>query len=147
MIVQEEDCKHSQCGIKKSQYDFKKYTDSNLEKGESVVNSRDQDSLYGNEIQAYNETNSEACTNIMDIDNSSEPGPGTDDRYVHFKSQAGRATEIPKSSSESMKVVPVNLKKNSTDGLVSLDIGFLTAEILSQSDMGIMFPEVMLTFL
>ena len=28
-----------QCGIKKSQYDFKKYIDANLEKGESVVNS------------------------------------------------------------------------------------------------------------
>ena len=123
-----------QCGIKKSQYDLKKYTDANLEKGESVVNSRDQDSLYGNEIKAYNETNSEACTNIMDIDINSEPGPGPDDRYVHSKNQAGRATEIPKSSSESMKVVPVNLKKNSTDGLVSLDIGFLTAEIPSQSD-------------
>ena len=123
-----------QCSIKKSQYDFKKCTDANLEKGESVVNSPDQNSLYGNEIQAYNETNSEACTNIMDIDNNSEPGPGTDDRYVHSKNQASRATEIPKSSSESMKVVPVNLKKNSTDGLVGLDVGFLTAEIPSQSD-------------
>ena len=70
----------------------------------------------------------------MDIDNNSELGPGTDDRYVHSKNQAVRATKIPKSSSESMKVVPVNLKKNSTEGLVSLDIGFLTAEIPSQSD-------------
>ena len=111
-----------QCGIKKSQYDFKKYTDANLEKGESVVNSRDQDCLYGNEIQTYNETNSEACTNIMDTDNNSEPGPGTDDRYVHFKNQAGHATEIPKSSSESMKVVPVNLKKIALMGLSALTL-------------------------
>ena len=33
-----------------------------------------------------------------------------------------------------MKVVPDKFEKNSTDGLVRLDIGFLTAEIPSQSD-------------
>ena len=82
-----------QCGIKKGQYDFKKYTDANLEEGESVGNSRDQDSLYGNEIEANKNTNSEACTNIMDIDINSEPG--TDDKYEHSKNQADSATGIP----------------------------------------------------
>ena len=69
-----------------------------MEEGESVGNSRDQDSLYGNETEANNETNSEACTNIMEININSEPEPGTGDKYVHSKNQADSATEIPKSS-------------------------------------------------
>ena len=96
--------------------------------------SRDQDSLYGNEIDATKETNSETCTNTTDIDINLEPGPGGADNHVGSKNQADSATEISKSSSESMKVVPDKVEKNST-GLVGLDIEFLTEEFPSQSDM------------
>ena len=70
-----------------------------MEEGESVGGSREQDSLYGNEIDANKETNSGACTNTMDIDINSEPGPGRADKNVDSKNQADSATEIPKSSS------------------------------------------------
>ena len=82
-----------------------------MEEGESVGNSRDQDSLNGNEIEADKETNSEACTNIVVININSEPRPGTGDKYVHSKNQADSATEIRKSNSESMKAVPDKFEK------------------------------------
>ena len=66
--------------------------------------SREQDSLYGNEIEANRETNSGACTNTMDIDiNSgtctntmdmdinSESGPGRADKSVDFNNQTDSA--------------------------------------------------------
>ena len=53
-----------------------------MEEGESVAGSREQDSLYGNEIEANKETNSRACTNMMDIDVNLEPGPGGADKSV-----------------------------------------------------------------
>ena len=43
-------------------------TNENLENGESVCGSRDQDGLYGNEIADNKETNLEAFTNTTVID-------------------------------------------------------------------------------
>ena len=106
-----------------------------MEEVESVDGSREQDSLYENEIEPSKETNSGACTNTMDIDINSEPGLGRANRSVDSKNQADSAAEIPKSSSESTIVVQVRLKKNCS-GLVGLDIGYLTAEFDSQSDIG-----------
>ena len=102
-----------------------------MEKGESVCGSRDQDSLYENKIKANKKTNSEACTNTTNIDINS--GPGGADNHVGSKNHADNATKISKLSSKSMKVVPDKFEKNST-GLVGLDIGFLIAEVPSQSD-------------
>jgi len=59
-----------------------------------------------------------------------EPGPDGSDENVESKHQANNATEIPKTSSESMQVVQDKLE-NTTAGL---DIGFLAAEFVSQSD-------------
>ena len=70
----------------------------------------------------------------MVVDINSEPGPGRADKNVDSKNQADSATEIPKSNSESMKMFQDKLENNST-GLVRRDIGFLTAEFHSQSDM------------
>ena len=53
-----------------------------MEEGESAGGSREQDSLYGNEIEANKETNSGAFTNTMDRDINSEPGPGRADKNV-----------------------------------------------------------------
>ena len=103
-----------------------------MKRGESVDVSREQDSLYGNEIEANKEANSGACTNTMNIDINSEPGPGRADRIVDSQNQADSATEIHKLNSESKKVVQNNSFNIST-GLVGHDIGFLTAECHSQS--------------
>ena len=67
----------------------------------------------------------------MDI--NSEPEPGGADKNVDSTNQADSATEIPKQRSESMKVVQDKFIKNSTE-LFGLDIGFITAEVFSQSD-------------
>ena len=69
----------------------------------------------------------------MDIDITAEPGPGIADKSVDSKNQTDSDTEIPRSSSESMQVVQDKFDMIST-GLVGLDIGFLTAEFHSQSD-------------
>ena len=95
----------------KNQDDVETYMDANLEEGESVDGSREQDSLYGNEIEANKETNSGACKTTMDKDINSEPGPGRADKSVDSKNQVDSETEIPKSNSESMKVVQAKLKK------------------------------------
>ena len=58
-----------------------------MEEAESVGFSRDQDSLYRNEIDANKETNLEPCTNTMNIDINSEPGSGKADKRVDFKNQ------------------------------------------------------------
>ena len=47
-----------------------------MKEGESVDDSREQHSLYGNEIEADKETVSEACTNKMHTNINSELGPG-----------------------------------------------------------------------
>ena len=44
----------------KKKHDVETYTDANLEEGEDVDGSNEQDSLYGNEIEANKETNSRA---------------------------------------------------------------------------------------
>ena len=67
------------------------------------------------------------------IDINSKPGIGIADKHVDSKNQPDSATEIFKSSSESIKVIPDKLKKSST-GLVRFDIKFLTAEISCQSN-------------
>ena len=65
----------------------------------------------------------------MNIDINLKPGIGTADKHVDSKNQPDSATEIFKSSSESIKIIPDKFLKNST-GLVRLDIRFITAEIL-----------------
>ena len=65
----------------------------------------------------------------MDIDINLESGPGRSDKDVESKNQAASATEIPKTSSESMKVVQDKFENTSP----GLDIGFLP-EFPSQSD-------------
>jgi len=46
----------------------------------------------------------------MDVDINLEPGPGGSDKDVESKNQADSATEIPKTSRESMKVVKINFR-------------------------------------
>ena len=104
-----------------------------MEEGEIVGGCREQDRVYGDEIEASKETKLGECTNTMDIDINSELGPDRADRSVDYKSQADSVTEVPKSSSEKMKAVPDKCHKNSI-GLVGFDIAFLTAEFPSQSD-------------
>ena len=104
-----------------------------MEEGKSVDGSREQDSLCGNEIEAKKETNSGTCTNTMDVDINSEPGPGRADKSDDSKNQADSASKIYKSHSESMKVFQDKCQKIST-GIVGLDIQFLTVEFPSQSD-------------
>ena len=65
-----------------------------MEEEEGVDGIREQNSLYGNEIEANKETNSGACTNTMDIDIKSEPGPGSADRSVDSKNQTDSAKKI-----------------------------------------------------
>jgi len=81
-------------------------------------------------MEANRETTSGACKNIMDIDIDLEPGPGGSDKNVVSKNQADSETQIPKTSSESMKVVLDNFENTSA----RLDIGYLAAEFPSQSD-------------
>ena len=83
-----------------------------------------------NKTEANRETTSGACANTMDIDINLEPGPGGSDKNGESKNQADSATEIPKTSGESMKVVQDKFESTST----GLDIGFLGAEFPSQSD-------------
>ena len=104
--------------------------DANFEERESVGGSREKESRYGNKMEANRETTSGACTNTMDIDINLEPGAGGSDKYVGSKNKADSATEIPKTSSESMKVVQDKFENTSA----GLDIGFLAAEFPSQSD-------------
>ena len=52
----------------KKQDDVETYTDAHMEEGESVDGSREQDSLFINEIEANKETNSGACIDTTDID-------------------------------------------------------------------------------
>jgi len=66
----------------------------------------------------------------MDIDINLEPGPSGLDKDVKSKNQADSAKEIPKTSSESMKVVQDKFENTRA----VLDIGFLAAEFPSQSD-------------
>ena len=95
--MKEEDHRHSFKYIRKNQDDVDTYTDANMEEGESVDGShREQDSLYGNEIEVNQETNTGSCTDTMDIYVNSEPGPGRADKSVHSKNQTDSATEIPK---------------------------------------------------
>ena len=126
-----------QVGMKINQ-DVDKHTDVNLEEGESVGVSREQDGLYGNVIQANKESNSVTCTNMMDTDLNSGPGPAEADKNMDSKNQADSETEITKASSESMNEPPAKPVQNrieqSNTGLVRLDIGFLTTEFPSQSD-------------
>ena len=77
-------------GMKKKQDDLETYTDENLEEGESVDGCREEDSLYGNEIEANKETNSGARTNTIDIDINSEPGACRADKSVDSKNQSKR---------------------------------------------------------
>jgi len=70
-----------------------------------------------------------ACTNIMDIDNNLEPGLDGVDKHVESKNQADSATQIPKTSIESMKIVQVKFENTSA----GLDIAFLAAKSPSQS--------------
>jgi len=72
-------------------------------------------------MEANRKTTSGACTNTMDIDINLEPGPDGTDQNLDSQNQADSATEIPKTSSESMKVVQ-NTIENTSAGL---DIGFL----------------------
>ena len=51
-------------------------------KGENVGGCREQESLYRNAIETNKETNPGACTNMMDIDINSEPGPDGADKHV-----------------------------------------------------------------
>ena len=69
-------------------------------KEEKVDGCREQDSLYGNEIEDNKETNSGTCTNTKDTDFDSEPGPGGADKIVDSKNQADSKTEIPRICSE-----------------------------------------------
>jgi len=64
----------------------------------------------------------------MDIDINLEPGGS--DKNVESKNQADSATEIPKTSSESMKAVQDKFENTSA----GLDIRFFAAEFPSQSD-------------
>ena len=64
-----------------------------MEERESVDGSREQDSLYVNDIEANKETNSGTCTNTMEIDVNSEPGPGRADNSVDSKKQADSSTD------------------------------------------------------
>jgi len=101
-----------------------------LKKEKSVGGSREKESRYRNKMEANKETTSEACKNIMDIDIDLEPGPGGSDKNVVSKNQADSATEIPKTSSESMKVVQDKFENTSA----GLHIGFIAAEFPSKSD-------------
>ena len=69
----------------------------------------------------------------MAIDINSEPGAVGADKTINSTNQAGSATEISKTSNESVKIVKDKFEKIRT-GLDGLDIGFLTAECPSQSD-------------
>jgi len=84
----------------------------------------------GNKMEAHRETNSRACTNTIDVDINLEPGVGGADKNVESQNQADGATEIPKTNSESMKVVQDKYENTSA----GLDIGFLAAEFPSHSD-------------
>ena len=55
--------------MKEKKHDVETHTDANSE-GECINGSREQDGLYGNEIEASEETYSGACTNTI----NSEPG-------------------------------------------------------------------------
>jgi len=66
----------------------------------------------------------------MDIDINLEPEPGESDKDVESKNLTASATEIPKTSSESMKVVQDKFENTSA----GIDIGFLASEFPSQSD-------------
>ena len=107
--------------MEEEKYDVEAYTDAKLEEGESIDGSREQDSLYDNELEANKQTNTVACTNTMNIDINSEPGSGRAEKSVDSNSQTDSATEIPKSKSESLKVVRDKYEKIST-GHVGLDI-------------------------
>ena len=48
----------------------------------------------------------------MDKNINLETGPAIADKHVDFKNQADSRTEIPKSSSESIKVFPDKFEKN-----------------------------------
>jgi len=89
----------------RKQHNVEIYTkDANSDKGDSIGASREKESRYGNKMEANRETTSGACTNIMDTDIDLEPGPCGSDKNVESKKQADSATEIPKTSSKSMKV-------------------------------------------
>ena len=72
-----------------------------MEEGKKVGGYREQDSICGIEVEANKETNSGECTNTKDIDINLEPGPGRADKNVY----SINATTIPKTNSETMKVV------------------------------------------
>ena len=130
--------------MRKRQHNVKIYTkDANFEEGESVGGSREKGSRYRNMMEASTETTSGACTNTVDIDISLEPEPGGSDKDVESKNPTDSATDIPKTSSESMKVVQDKFENASA----GLDIGFLAAEFSSQSDIENCYQEVILTFL
>jgi len=102
--------------------------DANFEDGESVGGNGEKGSRNGNKMEANREITSDACINIMDIDINLETGPGGTDQNVESKNQADSATEIPKTSSESIKVVQDKFENTSAVH----DIGFLAAEFPSQ---------------
>jgi len=76
-------------------------------------------------MEADRETTSGGCTNIMDTDIDLEPGPCGSDKNVESKNQADSATEIPKTSGESMKVVQDKFENTS----VGLHIGIPRSRI------------------
>ena len=64
-------------GMRRKQHYVEMYTtDANFEEGESVDDSREKESRYGNKIKVNRKTTSRACTNTMDVDINLEPGPG-----------------------------------------------------------------------
>ena len=85
-----------QVDMEKKQDSVETHTDAYLEERESVDGSRELDSLYGDEIEAYKETYSWACTNTTNIDVNSEPGPGRADRSQDWKNKADSATKTTK---------------------------------------------------
>ena len=121
-----------QVGVNKKRDDVATYSDTSLEVKENVDGCHVQDSLHEKKIEAIKETDSEQRTNTIDI--SSEPGPdGTELKYMYTKYQSDNVTGIPNTSSKPVQEIQDKFEKIST-GPVGLDIGFLTAEVPSQSD-------------
>jgi len=91
--------------MRKKQHNVEIHTKYANFEGESIGGSREKESRYGNKMEVNRETTSGACTNTTDVDSKLERGPGGADKNVESKNEADSATEIPKTSSEPIKVV------------------------------------------
>ena len=70
-----------------------------MKEGKTEGGCREQESLYGNDVEANIGTNSATCSNMTDIDIISEPGLGRADKGVDSKNQSDSETKIPEPNS------------------------------------------------